>query len=94
MLSRLAALRAMLHEMEQGTGLAALTAGQRDVMYAAQAVSSEDGLASLHDMQSHPLLEGMTRATLFRHLATLGDENLLTRVGSERSGCYKIVAPR
>lgn len=94
MLNRLAALRAMLHEMEQETGLDTLSAGQRDVMYAAQAVSSDDGQASLQDIQSHPLLKGMTRPTFFRHLATLGEQKLLVRVGSERSGRYQIVAAR
>lgn len=94
MLNRLASLRAMLHEMEQETGLDALSAGQRDVMYAAQAVSSDDGIATISDIQAHPLLKSMTRPTFFRHLATLGDQGLLERMGSGRSGRYKIAVAR
>ena len=94
MLSRLASLRSLLHEMEQETGLSALSPSQRDLIYAAESVASADGVAALSDLQCHPLLKNMTRPTFFRHLSTLVDQQLLVHIGSERSGLYELAVPQ
>ena len=91
MLSRLSALRTLLHQMETESGLSALTAHQRDVIYAAADVAGEDRNASLKDIVAHPLVQDIARPTFFRALKYLVEEGRLERVGSQRSGVYKVV---
>lgn len=78
--------------MEVESGFSDLSEGQKDVIYAANSVANEDGVASIQDLQSHPLTEGMTRATFFRTLNALAEKDMLKRVGSERSGCYRLAS--
>lgn len=89
-LNRLAALRGLLNQMEIDAGFASLSPNQRDMMYAAYAVSDPDGVARIQDLLAHPLLQDMTRPTFFRTLSALDQQDLLKRTGSERSGRYKL----
>lgn len=90
MLSRLSALRTLLHQMEAESGLSSLTAHQRDVFYAASDVAESNGLASLKDIAAHPLTQDIARPTFYRALKNLISEGRLERIGSPRSGLYRV----
>jgi len=92
MLSRLSALRTLLHQMEAESGLSDLTTHQRDVIYAATDVAGEDRNASLKDIVAHPLVQDIKRPTFFRALKGLVEDGRLERVGSKRSGVYKVMS--
>lgn len=91
MLNRLSSLRSLLHQMECENGLSALPAHQRDVIYAAAEVAGADGHAALKDISAHPLVADVARPTFFRAVSSLIQSGHLERVGSTRSGVYKVI---
>lgn len=91
MLNRLSSLRSLLHQMETESGLSVLSAHQRDVIYAAAEVAGADGQAKLKDISAHPLVADIARPTFFRAVSSLIQDGRLERVGSTRSGIYKII---
>ena len=92
MLTRLSAIRTLLHQMEVESGLSALTEHQRDVIYAAADVAGEDNRALLRDIVAHPLVQDMARPTFFRAIKCLLDLGRIERVGSKRSGVYRVIS--
>ena len=92
MLREICKLRTLLHQMETESDLAALTAYQRDVLYAAVDVAGSDGHALLKDIVAHALVKDIPRPTYFRAIKCLIQLGRLERVGLERSGVYKVVS--
>lgn len=89
-LSSAAKLRSLLKSMEQDLRLSDLTEVQRDMYYACRLIAEESGEVTLSSLQTHELTAGVPRATYFRALAGLVELGRLVRVGSERSGLYRL----
>lgn len=89
-LSSAAKLRSLLKSMEQDLRLSDLTEVQRDMYYACRLIAEESGEVTLARLQTHELTAGVPRATYFRALAGLVELGRLVRVGSERSGLYRL----
>lgn len=89
-LSSAAKLRSLLKSMEQDLRLSDLTEVQRDMYYACRLIAEESGEVTLSSLQAHELTAGVPRATYFRALAGLVELGRLVRVGSERSGLYRL----
>lgn len=89
-LNGIASLRALLADMEADLGLHELTEPQRDILYAASLLASEDEGVTTNALHQHRLVRGMTRSTFFRSLKALSDSGyLVSKAG--RTGCYEVV---
>ena len=88
-LNGIAALRALLADMETDLGLQELPEPQRDILYAASLLASGGSSVKTSDLHRHRLVKGMTRSTFFRSLKTLAENGyLIPKKG--HSGCYEI----
>ena len=92
MLKEAAKLRMLLHQMEAERELTSLTVLQRDVLYAAIEVAGADNHSSLKNIFAHPLVKDIPRPTYYRALQCLISFGRLERVGSHRSGVYKVLS--
>ena len=89
-LMRIADLRQMLREMERDLGIGELSRPEADVLYAAaQARDASDGV-TLVELQDHPLIQGMPRATFFRALRNLVDLGLMKKLGEKKRAGYAV----
>lgn len=79
----LAALRALLFQMECDLGLAELSEVQRDVFYAAKLTYDRDRGLRSKELRQHPLVENIPHATFFRALTALIGMGLIERKGDD-----------
>ena len=87
-LMRIADLRQLLREMELDLGLGKLTRPEADLLLAAsQRRDAVDGV-SVVELQDHPLVKDMPRATFFRALRSLVDLGLMRKLGDEKRAGY------
>ena len=77
----LAALRALLYQMEYDLGLAELSESQRDVLYAAKLTYDRDNGLNSKKLRQHPLVANIPHATFFRALSALIGMGLIERIG-------------
>ncbi|XDZ67250.1 hypothetical protein AB8878_06985 [Alphaproteobacteria bacterium LSUCC0226] len=77
--------------METDLGLSALTQTEKQVL-AAVVLITEDGKrdALLDDIRTHNLVDAIPTPSLYRSLKTLIQKGLVQKVGSERSGIYRL----
>jgi len=77
--------------METDLGLSALTQTDKQVL-AAVVLITEDGKrdALLDDIRTHNLVDAIPTPSLYRSLKTLIQKGLVQKVGSERSGIYRL----
>jgi len=77
--------------METDLGLSALTQTDKQVL-AAVVLITEDGKrdALLDDIRTHNLADAIPTPSLYRSLKTLIQKGLVQKVGSERSGIYRL----
>jgi predicted transcriptional regulator len=77
--------------LETDLGLSALTQTDKQVL-AAVVLITEDGKrdALLDDIRTHNLVDAIPTPSLYRSLKTLIQKGLVQRVGSERSGIYRL----
>lgn len=91
MLKEVSKLRLLLHQMEAERGLSSLQAYQRDIIYAIVDVAGKNECASIKEIAAHQLVRDIARPTLYRAIKVLVDNGRIERIGSERSGVYKVV---
>ena len=77
--------------MEADLGLSALTQTDKQVL-ASVVLITEDGTrdALLDDIRTHRLLDTIPAPSLYRSLKTLIQKGMVQKVGSERSGIYRL----
>ena len=77
--------------MEAELGLRALTQTEKQVL-ASVVLITEDGSrdAPLEDIRTHSLVDTMPTPSLYRSLKTLIEKGIVQKVGSERSGVYRL----
>jgi Fe2+ or Zn2+ uptake regulation protein len=77
--------------MEAELGLRALTRTEKQVL-ASVVLITEDGSrdALLDDIRTHSLVDTMSTPSLYRSLKTLIEKGIVQKVGSERSGIYRL----
>ena len=77
--------------MEADLGLSVLTQTDKQVL-ASVVLITEDGRkdALLDDIRTHCLVDTMPTPSLYRSLKTLIEKGIVQKVGSERSGIYKL----
>ena len=77
--------------MEADLGLSALTQTDKQVL-ASVVLITEDGTrdALLDDIRTHRLLDTIPAPSLYRSLKTLIQKGIVQKVGSERSGIYRL----
>ena len=77
--------------MEAELGLRALTQTEKQVL-ASVVLITEDGSrdALLEDIRTHSLVDTMPTPSLYRSLKTLIEKGIVQKVGSERSGIYRL----
>ena len=77
--------------METDLGLSAMTQADKQVL-ASLVLITEDGRrdALLDDIKTHSLVDTMPTPSLYRSLKTLIQKGMVQKVGSERSGVYRL----
>ena len=77
--------------MEAYVGLRAMTQTDKQVL-ASLVLITEDGIgdALLDDLKTHSLVDTMPTPSLYRSLRTLIQKEMVQKVGSERSGIYRL----
>jgi len=77
--------------METDLGLSTLTQTDKQVL-AAVVLITQDGKrdALLDDIRTHNLVDAIPTPSLYRSLKTLIQKGLVQKVGSERSGIYRL----
>lgn len=87
---RMADLRQLLREMERDLGLGELSRAEYDVLYAAAQKRDNVGGVTVGELQDHPLVKDMPRATFFRALRSLVDLGLMKKLGDEKRSGYSV----
>jgi predicted transcriptional regulator len=77
--------------LEADLGLSAMTQADKQVL-ASLVLITEDGRrdALLDDIKTHSLVDTMPTPSLYRSLKTLIQKGMVQKVGSERSGVYRL----
>ena len=77
--------------IEAELGLRALTQSEKQVL-ASVVLITEDGSrdALLEDIRTHSLVDTIPTPSLYRSLKTLIQKGMVQKVGSERSGIYRL----
>ena len=77
--------------LEADLGLSAMTQADKQVL-ASLVLITEDGRrdALLDDIKTHSLVDTMPTPSLYRSLKTLIQKGMVQKVGSERSGIYRL----
>jgi hypothetical protein len=77
--------------MEADLGLSALTQTDKQVL-ASVVLITEDGSrdALLDDIRTHSLVDAIPAPSLYRSLKTLIERSMVQKIGSERSGIFKL----
>lgn len=79
-LNRVAALRALISQMEHDLGLADLSEPQKNILYAAHLIDCRKNIIiSTKLLRNHPMTSNLPHATFFRALSKLVDRGLLYR---------------
>ena len=78
--------------LEADLGLSAMTQADKQVL-ASLVLITEDGRrdALLDDIKTHSLVDTMPTPSLYRSLKTLIQKGMVQKVGSKRSGVYRLV---
>ena len=78
--------------LEADLGLSAMTQADKQVL-ASLVLITEDGRrdALLDDIKTHGLVDTMPTPSLYRSLKTLIQKGMVQKVGSKRSGVYRLV---
>ena len=88
-LQALSALRTLLFEMEQDVGLSDLSAAEKDVLFAAHAVSAEnEGTITSEAIRHHALASNLAQATYHRALRSLLTAGFLIKAPGTKAGRY------
>ena len=78
--------------MEEDLGLSALTQTDRQVLASIVLVSGDGRTDALHDdIRTHRLVTTIPMPSFYRSIKTLIQKGIVKRVGSERSGIYRLV---
>jgi predicted transcriptional regulator len=77
--------------LEADLGLSAMTQADKQVL-ASLVLITEDGRrdALLDDIKTHSLVDTMPTPSLYRSLKTLMQKGMVQKVGSKRSGVYRL----
>jgi predicted transcriptional regulator len=77
--------------LEADLGLSAMTQADKQVL-ASLVLITEDGRrdALLDDIKTHSLVDTMPTPSLYRSLKTLIQKGMVQKVGSKRSGVYRL----
>ena len=77
--------------LEADLGLSAMTQADKQVL-ASLVLITEDGRrdALLDDIKTHSLVDTIPTPSLYRSLKTLIQKGMVQKVGSERSGIYRL----
>ena len=77
--------------LEADLGLSAMTQADKQVL-ASLVLITEDGRrdALLDDIKTHSLVDTIPTPSLYRSLKTLIQKGIVQKVGSERSGIYRL----
>ena len=78
--------------LEADLGLSEMTQADKQVL-ASLVLITEDGRrdALLDDIKTHSLVDTMPTPSLYRSLKTLIQKGMVQKVGSKRSGVYRLV---
>ena len=77
--------------MEEYLGLNALTQTDRQVLAAIVLVSGDGRTDALHgDIRTHRLVNTIPMPSFYRSIKTLIQKGIVKKVGSERSGIYRL----
>ena len=81
----------VIQSMETDLGLSALTQTDKQVL-ASVVLITKDGRrdALLEDIKTHSLVDTIPTLSLYRSLKTLIQKEMVQKVGSERSGIYRL----
>ncbi len=81
----------IIQSMEAELGLRALTQTEKQVL-ASVVLITDDGSrdALLDDIRTHSLVDTTPTPSLYRSLKTLIEKGIVQKVGSERSGVYRL----
>lgn len=88
--NKLAALRHMLHEMEQELGLDNLSPVQRDVLYAAHLLSEGAETFTTAQLRRHEMVQEISKPTFFRVLKTLQEKGYIIPGPEAVQGTYRL----
>lgn len=88
--NKLAALRHLLHEMEQELGLDNLSPVQRDVLYAAHLLSEGAETFTTAQLRRHEMVQDISKPTFFRVLKALQDEGYIVQGPEAVQGTYRL----
>ena len=87
---KLAALRHLLHGMEQELGLDQISPTQRDILYAANLLAEHTGCFTTGQLRKHPMMQQIPKPTFFRGLKALLDNNLIVADPNAPGGTYRL----
>lgn len=87
---KLAALRHLLHDMEQELGLDQLSPTQRDILYAANLLAEDTGGFTTGQLRKHPITRGIAKPTFFRSLKVLLDNEFVAPEQGAPIGTYRL----
>ena len=86
-----AGLLEIKHSMEEDLGLSALTQTDRQVLAAIVLVSGDGRTDALHDdIRTHSLVITVPMPSFYRSVKTLIQKGIVQKVGSKRSGIYRL----
>ncbi len=88
--SKLAALRHLLHEMEQELGLDVLSPVQRDVLYAAHLLSENSDTFTTAQLRRHAMVLNVPKPTFFRVLKALLENGHIIQGTDATHGVYSL----
>lgn len=93
LLSHYARLRRQLAYMEIDLGLERFGADEISLICALIDLVGFDAAAPVTELRSHILCRHFSKPTLYRTLQRLLDAEVISKVGTERSGLYKLISP-
>lgn len=89
-LMRVADLRQLLREMEHDIGIGHLSRPEADVLYAAAQKRETSDCVTVAELQEHPFVKDMPRATFFRALRNLVELGFMRKLGHEKRSGYTV----
>lgn len=82
-----------MRELEQDLGLSGYSECERDIVCFGQQSSAAFGF-DVSDLLADASMAAYSRPTVFRGLKALVGDNVLEKIGGERSGVYRLVQNR
>lgn len=89
-LGKVAQLKQLLQGMERDLGVDKLSSIQRNIVYSAKLLSSDDNVVETDDLRNHELLSGVSRSTFFRALKELVEAGYLSHKEGKKRSAYII----